>query len=85
MREKTFMIATLVIPSAEGATQTFNLSLESRDGRNVFVSSHGHVIKGPYFRFVRDRMGARIETDEVPLVAKVLGVPENEPGLVTKT
>lgn len=77
------MFATLVIPASDGVTQTFDLRMELREGQEVFVSSHGHVIKGPYFRFVRDRMGARIETDEVPLVAKVLHVPEDEPGLVS--
>lgn len=76
------MFATLLIPSPEGVAQTFTLQMELRDGQQVFVSSHGHIIKGPYFRFVRDRMGASIETDELPLVAKVLQLPENEPGLV---
>lgn len=76
------MFATLVIPASDGVTQTFDLRMELREGQEVFVSSHGHIIKGPYFRFVRDRMGARIETDEVLLVAKVLHVPVDEPGLV---
>jgi len=76
------MFATLLIPSPDGVNQTFTLRLEFRDGHPVFVSSHGHIIEASYFRLMRDRMGASIETDEAPLVAKVLHVPEDEAGLV---
>jgi len=75
------MLATLIIPSSEGVSQTYRLRLEFHQGKPVLFSSHGHTINGPYFQLLRDRMGARIETDDVPVVAGVLGLPHNEPGL----
>jgi hypothetical protein len=78
------MLATLIIPSTEGVTQTFPLRLESYDGKPVLFSSHGHTINGAYFQLLHDRMGARIETDDVSMVAGVLGLPRNEPGLTPK-
>jgi hypothetical protein len=47
----------------------------------VLFSSHGHTINGTYFQLLRDRMGARIETDDLPVVSGLLGLPANEPGL----
>ena len=75
------MLATLIIPSSEGVSQTYPLLLEFSDGRPVLFSSHGHTINGAYFQLLRDGMGARIETDDVSVVAGLLGLPANEPGL----
>ena len=75
------MLATLIIPSTEGVSQSYSLRLEYIEGHAVLFSSHGHSINGAYFQLLRDRMGARIETDDVPVVAGILGVPANEPGL----
>ena len=78
------MLATLIIPSAEGVSQTYPLRLEFYDGKPVLFSSHGHTINGSYFQLLRDRMGARIETDDVSVVAGILCLPANEPGLTAK-
>ncbi len=78
------MLATLIIPSSEGVSQTYPLRLEFHEGKPVLFSSHGHTINGPYFQLLRDRMGAKIETDDVPVVAGVLGLPLNEPGLTAR-
>ena len=75
------MIATLIIPSSEGVSQTYPLRLEFHEGKPVLFSSHGHTINGAYFQLLRDRMGARIETDDVAVVAGLLGLPANAPGL----
>ena len=75
------MLATLIIPSSEGVSQTYPLSLEYFEGHPVLFSSHGHTINGSYFQLLRDRMGARIETEDVSVVAGLLGLPANEPGL----
>jgi hypothetical protein len=75
------MLATLIFPWAEGVSQTYPLRLEFSGGHPVLLSPHGHAIKGAYFQLLRDRMGARIETDDVPVVAGILGLPANEPGL----
>jgi len=78
------MLATLIIPASEGVSQTYPLRLEFEQGKPVLLSSHGHTVSGPYFQLLRDRMGARIETDDVSVVAGVLGLPANEPGLSAK-
>jgi hypothetical protein len=78
------MLATLIIPSPEGVSQAYPLRLEYHNGKLVLFSSHGHTINGSYFQLLRDKMGARIETDEVSVVAGVLGLPEKEPGLTAK-
>jgi len=75
------MLATLIIPSSEGVSQTYPLRLEFSDGHAALFSSHGHTISRSYFELLRDRMGARIETDDATVVAGVLGLPANEPGL----
>ena len=75
------MLATLIIPSSEGVSQAYPLRLESFEGHPVLFSSRGHTINGTYFQLLRDRMGARIETDDVSVVAGILGLPANEPGL----
>lgn len=75
------MFATLTIPSSEGVSQSYALELQFRDGRPVLYSSHGHEIGGHYFQFLRDRMGATIETTDVPMVARLLGLSANDPGL----
>jgi hypothetical protein len=75
------MLATLIIPSTEGVSQSYPLRLEYIEGHAVLFSSHGHTINGAYFQLLRDRMGARIETDDIPVVAGILGLPANEPGL----
>jgi len=75
------VIATLIIPSSAGVSQTYPLRLEFFEGRPVLFSSHGHTINGSYFQLLRDRMDARIETDDVSVVAGILGLPANEPGL----
>jgi hypothetical protein len=75
------MLATLIIPSSEGVSQVYPLRLEYHNGKPVLFSSHGHTIDGSYFQLLRDRMGARIETDDVTVVSGVLGLPANEPGL----
>ena len=75
------MLATLIIPSSEGVSQTYPLRLEYSRGPTVLFSSHGHTIDGTYSQLLRYRMGARIETDDVPVVAGLLGLPTNEPGL----
>ena len=75
------MLATLIIPSSEGVSQTYPLHLEFFEGHPALFSSHGHTISRSYFELLRDRMGARIETDDVPVVAGILGLPSNEPGL----
>ena len=62
------MLATLIIPSLEGVSQTYPLRLEFYSGKPALFSSHGHTINGPYFQLLRDRMGARIETDDVSIV-----------------
>lgn len=83
-RRKLFysMQATLIIPSEEGITQLYPLSLEFENGKPLLRSSHGHVVHGSYFQLLRDRMGARIETSDREIVARVLGLPLDEPGLV---
>jgi hypothetical protein len=78
---KGAMLATLIIPSSEGVSQTYPLHLEFFEGHPALFSSHGHTISRSYFELLRDRMGARIETDDVPVVAGILGLPSNEPGL----
>ena len=75
------MLATLIIPSTEGVSQSYPLRLEVVEGHPVLFSSHGHTINGTYFQLLRDRMGARIETDDLPVVSGLLGLPANEPGL----
>ena len=75
------MLATLIIPSSEGVSQTYPLRLEFFEGHPALFSSHGHTISSSYFQLLRDRMGARIETDDVSVVAGILGLPANEPGL----
>ena len=75
------MLATLIIPSSEGVSQVYPLRLEILEGRPALFSSHGHTISRSYFELLRDRMGARIETDDVTVVAGILGLPANEPGL----
>ena len=75
------MLATLIIPSSEGVSQTYPLRLEFFDGQPALFSSRGHTISRSYFELLRDRMGARIETDDVTVVAGILGLPANEPGL----
>ena len=75
------MLATLIIPSSTGVSQAYPLRLEHHKGRPVLVSSHGHTINGSYFQWLRDRMGARIETDDASMVTGVLGLPAGEPGL----
>ena len=75
------MLATLIIPSSEGVSQTYPLHLDFFEGHPALLSSHGHTISRSYFELLRDRMGALIETDDVPVVAGILGVPSNEPGL----
>lgn len=78
------MLATLIIPSSEGVSQTYPLRLEFLEGNPVLFSSHGHTINGSYFQLLRDRMGARIETDDLSVVAGVLGIPAHDPGLGPK-
>ncbi len=78
------MLATLIIPSSEGVSQSYPLRLEFHGGNPVLFSSHGHTINGSYFQLLRDRMGALIETDDVSVVAGILGIPATEPGLVRK-
>ncbi|PYM11553.1 MAG: hypothetical protein DME18_13705 [Verrucomicrobia bacterium] len=78
------MLATLIIPSSEGVSQTYPLRLEFHEGNPVLFSSHGHTINGSYFQLLRDRMGARIETDDLSVVAGVLGIPAHDPGLGPK-
>ena len=75
------MLATLIIPSSEGVSQTYPLRLEFSKGHPVLFSSRGHTIDGTYFQLLRDRMGARIETDDVSVVAGIMGLPATEPGL----
>ena len=75
------MLATLIMPSSEGVSQVYPLRLEYHNGKPVLFSSHGHTIDGLYFQLLRDRMGARIETDDVTVVSGLLGLLANEPGL----
>jgi len=75
------MLATLIIPSSGGVSQTYPLRVEYQGGRPVLFSARGHTIDGAYFRLLRDRMGARIETNDLSVVAGVLGLPSGEPGL----
>lgn len=77
----TAVLATLIIPSPNGVSQAFPLRLEYHQGNPVLVSSHGHTINGSYFQLLRERMGARIETDDVLMVAGVLGLTPDEAGL----
>ena len=79
------MLATLIIPSSEGVSQTYPLRLEYHGGKPVLFSSHGHTINGSYFQLLRERMGALIETDDVSMVAGILGLPDSEPGLTAKS
>ena len=79
------MLATLIIPSSEGVSQAFPLRLEFHAGKPLLFSSHGHTINGSCFQLLRDRMGARIETDDVSVVAGVPGLPAQEPGLNSKS
>lgn len=76
------MRAKLVIPSSEGITYNYRLHLEYHEKQPVLVTSHGKTLDGSYFQLLRDRMGAWIETNEMPIVAGLLGLPENETGLV---
>ncbi len=76
------MRAKLVIPSSEGITYNYRLHLEYHEKQPVLVTSHGKTLDGSYFQLLRDRMGAWIETNEMPIVAGLLGLPESETGLV---
>jgi hypothetical protein len=78
------MFATLIIPSSDGVSQSYPLRLEFHEGKPVLFSSHGHTINGSYFQLLRDRMNARIETDDVAVVAGILGLPANDRGLSAK-
>jgi hypothetical protein len=78
------MLATLIIPSSDGVSQSYPLRLEFHEGKPVLFSSHGHTINGSYFQLLRDRMNARIETDDVAVVAGILGLPANDRGLSAK-
>jgi len=78
------MLATLIISSSEGVSQAFSLRLEFHAGKPVLFSSQGYTINGSCFQLLRDRMGARIETDDVSVVAGVLGLPAQKPGLNSK-
>ena len=76
------MRAKLVIPSSEGITYNYRLHLEYHEKQPVLVTSHGKTLDGSYFQLLRDRTGAWIETNEMPIVAGLLGLPESETGLV---
>ncbi len=76
------MRAKLIIPSTGGVTYNYRLHLEYHERQAVLVTSHGKTLDGSYFQLLRDRMGAWIETNEAPIVAGVLRLPENANGLV---
>jgi hypothetical protein len=76
------MRAKLVIPSSKGITYNYPLHVEYHEQQPVLVTSRGRTMDGPYFQLLRDRMGAWIETTESPVVAHLLGLPEDAAGLV---
>jgi hypothetical protein len=46
------------------------------------VNKHNEVLEGDFFRQLRDSLKARIETDDMKSVCNVLGVSEDEPGIM---
>src|SRR5436309_107397 len=69
------MLATLIIPSSEGVTQTYPLRLEYSDGHPVLFSSHGHTINGSYFQLLRDLLRMAVEHPH----AEVVGISDEQP------
>ena len=53
----------------------------SHYGIGVILSSNNEVIDGMMFRFLRDSIGAWIDSDDPDRCASALGVPRDEPGI----
>jgi hypothetical protein len=53
----------------------------SHYGIGVLLDSKGEVVDGFFFRFLRDRLGAWIESDDPGRLASALGVPPDEAGI----
>jgi len=50
----------------------------------VLVDGDGEVLTAESFRRLRVKLGARIETENPAFVCEAIGVPQNEPGIVTR-
>ena len=80
------MKASLIIPNAKGGSCTHDLAVhKSRSGGYVLkivFATNEELFERWLFYFLRDDLGARIETAHPEAVAGALGVSPTEPGLV---
>ncbi len=51
-------------------------------GAGVVLNCDNEVFGGDDFRWVRDKFGAWIETDDVDNLCNALGIPKNEHGII---
>ena len=81
------MKARLIIPKAHGGSCTHDLAVhKSRSGGYVLkivFATNEELFERWLFYFLRDVLGARIETAHPEAVAGALGLTSTEPGLVT--
>lgn len=76
----------LIIPGLSGADTALSLKLENnhpaaRYGRTAVVTEAGQLIDARIFRFLRDELRARIETDCPAEISRSLGTTPEESGI----
>ena len=80
------MKAKLIIPNAKGGSSIQSLAVhKSRSGGYVLklvFATNEELFERWLFYFLRDDLGARIETADPEAVAGALGISPTEPGLV---
>lgn len=81
------MKATLIIPSPTRFTRKYKLAWRRTatgqpSGLSVSRSNFCRVLNGERFQDLRDVIGARIETDDVEMIARALRLEKDEPGII---
>lgn len=79
----------LIIPGLSGADTALSLKLENnhpaaRYGRTAVITEAGHLIDARIFRFLRDELRARVETDCPAEISRSLGVSPEESGITLR-
>ena len=77
------MVVRLVTPG--GREKKLTLTTDhpgSHYGLGVLLTPRGEILDGGHFRFLRDCLGSTIVSNDPSAVARALGVPVGEAGLV---